>query len=150
MTELVMQKYGTDRRPLPHLGERVRGFLEQLRLSEKELAMKAKIDVRTARSAKEGSCGPLTFDALARAFGWDFIEQVMTPCVGADPLSAREAELERQMAEVAAVDARLERERAARFGRHARCADRDASAFAARIPLGRPAGNGDQQPPEGA
>jgi len=114
MTGTAVQRFGANRRPLPHLGERVRTFLAPLGLSEKELAIRASIDVRTARSAKEGSCGPSTFDALAGAFGWDFIEQVMTPCVGADPLAAREAELEQRLAEAAAVHARLERERAAR------------------------------------
>jgi len=145
-----MQKYGAGREALPHLGERVRSFLEPMRLSEKELAIRAGIDVRTARSAKEGSCGPLTFDALARAFGWDFIEQVMTPCVGADPLTAREAELERHMAEAAAVQARLERERAVRARSRAGNPDPYPTSPVRGLLMDRAAGNAGRPSTEGA
>ena len=52
--------------------------------------MSANLDVRTARSVLEGSCGVRGFDALASAYGWDFIESVMTPVVGDDPIAALE------------------------------------------------------------
>lgn len=49
---------------------------------------------------------------LASAYGWDFIEQVMTPAVGADPITAREREIEHEKREIAAREARLRRLRA--------------------------------------
>lgn len=100
---------------LLHLGERVAGWLREQRLTAKEVAMRAKLDERTARSLLEGSCGVRAFDALARAYSWPFIESVMEPAVGADPLTAREMELEARQAETAALHARVERERALRL-----------------------------------
>jgi hypothetical protein len=150
MTGTAVQRFGTNRRPLPHLGERVRSFLAPLGLTEKELAIRANIDVRTARSAKEGSCGPATFDALAEAFQWEFIEAVMTPVVGADPLTAREAQLERHMAEAAAIQARLERERAVRARHRAGMPDPYPASALRGVQLGRTSGSEDQPPTEGA
>lgn len=114
MAGLAVHHIGETRGPLQHMGLRVRDFLTTLGLTEKELSMRVGIDLRTARSAKEGSCGPHTFDAMSRAFGWDFIEFVMTPVVGADPITAREREIENERKEIAAREARLDRARAAR------------------------------------
>lgn len=150
MTGTAVQRFGTNRRPLPHLGERVRSFLAPLGLTEKELAIRANIDVRTARSAKEGSCGPATFDALAEAFQWEFIEAVMTPVVGADPLTAREAQLEKHMAEAAAIQARLERERAVRARYRAGISDPRSEAVVRGLHLDGAAGSQAGQTPEGA
>mgnify|MGYP000907498617 FL=1 len=75
-------------------------------------AMSANLDVRTARSVLEGSCGVRGFDALASAYGWDFIESVMTPVVGDDPIAALEKEIENEKRGIAAREARLERLRA--------------------------------------
>lgn len=72
------------------------------------------LDYRTIQNATAGSCGLETYFTLSGFFGWDFIEEVQTPVVGADPISAREAALVRHQAQVAAIHARLQRERAAR------------------------------------
>lgn len=72
------------------------------------------LDFRTIQNAMAGSCGLETYFTLSGFFGWDFIEEVQTPVVGADPLSAREAALVRHQAQAAALHARLVRERAAR------------------------------------
>lgn len=100
--------------------------MDDLGVTAKELTLQIKgwasqdpehrqaLDVRTIQNAMDGSCGLETFITLSGFFGWDFIEQILTPAVGADPLSAREAELERYQAEAAAIFARVQRERAAR------------------------------------
>ena len=49
---------------------------------------------------------------LASAYGWDFIESVMTPVVGDDPIAALEKEIENEKRGIAAREARLERLRA--------------------------------------
>lgn len=72
------------------------------------------VDYRTIQNAMSGSCGLETYFALAGFFGWEFAEEILTPVIGADPITAREAELERHKAQVAAIHARLERERSAR------------------------------------
>lgn len=103
----------------PARGERIAQWVEiYMRahgISVGELAFRVKADKRDVRRLiNHRSCGSRLNDRLEAAFGWDFIEQVATPVVGADPLSAREAELERHLAEAAAVHARIQRERAAR------------------------------------
>jgi len=123
---------------LLHLGERVAAWLRHQRLTAKEVAVAAALDVRTARTVLEGSCGVRALDALAKVYGWEFIEAVMTPAVGADPLTARERDLARRQAEAAALHARIERERAVRAGtlvsedhRAVRSLDGEARVFAA-------------------
>lgn len=103
----------------PARGERIACWVENYMrahgISVSELAFRVKADKRDIRRLiNDRSCGPRLNDDLEAAFGWDFVEQVATPVVGADPLSAREAELERHLAEAAAVHARIQRERAAR------------------------------------
>jgi hypothetical protein len=72
-------------------------------------------DYRTIQHAMAGTaCALDTYLALAGYFGWDFSEAVQTPIHGADPLSAREAEVVRQLNQAAALQARLERDRAVR------------------------------------
>lgn len=104
--------YHGDDAGLLHLGERVCAWLRERRLTAKEVALAARLDVRTARGLFEGSCGVRAFDSLAKTYGWSMIEAVMTPAVGADPLAAREAELAQRVHEAAALHARVERERA--------------------------------------
>ena len=73
------------------------------------------VDYRTIQHAMLGTaCSLDTYLALAGYFGWDFTESVVTPIHGADPLAAREAEVVRQLNQVAALHARVERDRASR------------------------------------
>lgn len=72
------------------------------------------VDYRTIQKAMDGQCALETFFTLAGFFGWDFGEQVLTPVIGADPLTAREVELEQRLASAAALHARVERDRALR------------------------------------
>jgi hypothetical protein len=73
------------------------------------------VDYRTIQNAAAGvACTLDTYLALSSYFGWDFIENVQTPIHGADPCSAREAEVERQLNQVAALQARVDRDRALR------------------------------------
>ena len=104
---------------VPARGERIACWLErymaEFGLGVGELAFKVKADKRDIRRLlNDRSCGPRLNDDLEAAFGWDFIEQVAAPVVGADPITARERELERQLAQVAALQARVDRDRAAR------------------------------------
>jgi hypothetical protein len=96
------------------LGARVAAWLKAQRLTAQGVVLKTGLDKRDAQRVLDGSCGPRAFDRLAAAYGWDFVEAVMTPAIGADPITAREAELATRQAEAAAIHARLQRERAAR------------------------------------
>lgn len=107
-----MQITGEDATTL-RLGERIALWAKARNLGTKEIAMKARLDVRTARAVLEGGAGGQVFDRLSEAYGWDFIEHVMTPVVGADPITAREREIEHERREIAAREARLQRLRAA-------------------------------------
>ena len=103
----------------PARGERIAAWVEKYMqsngLSVGELAFRVNADKRDIRRLiTDRSCGPRLNDDLEAAFGWDFIEQVATPVVGADPISAREAELEKHIRQVEALHARIARERAAR------------------------------------
>ena len=114
---------------VPGRGERVATWVETYMqsqgLSVGELAFRTRVDKRDLRRLlTDRSCGWRLEDALAGLFGWDFIEAVMTPVVGADPLQARERELEQRLAEAAALHARLGREHAARKGLATRAAVR--------------------------
>lgn len=105
---------------LPSRGERVAAWVEahmaRTGLSISELAFKAQVDKRDLRRLlHERSCGWRLEDDLAALFGWDFIEAVMTPVVGVDPLTAKEREVEARLAEAAALNARVARERVARM-----------------------------------
>ena len=105
----------------PARGERIAAWVDNYMkangLSLGELAFRVKADKRDLRRLlNERSCGPRLNDALEEAFEWDFIEQVATPVVGADPIAARERALERRLAEAAALHARVEREHAVRKG----------------------------------
>lgn len=104
---------------LPGFGRRVGDVLQAhmrarlMGVGEVALIVKAdKRDIR--RLLTEGTCGPRLWDSLAAAFGWDFVEAVMSPAIGADPITAREQELAQHEAQIAALHARLERERKAR------------------------------------
>lgn len=72
------------------------------------------LDYRTIQNAMDGSCALETYFTLAGYFGWNFVEAVQTPVIGADPVSAREAELARHQTQVEAIHARLQRDRASR------------------------------------
>jgi type II secretory pathway component PulM len=103
----------------PARGERIAPWVEAYMrangLSVGELAFKVKADKRDLqRLIKDRSCGPRLNDALEEALGWEFIEEVATPVVGADPITAREREVEQRLAQAAALHARVERERAVR------------------------------------
>lgn len=107
------------KRTIPTRGERVATatvqFMEARGLTRSELAFQAQVDKRDLeRLLTRQQCGPRLEDSLELFFGWDFTEVVASALHGADPLAAREAELERQLATAAALQARIERERAAR------------------------------------
>lgn len=105
---------------LPSRGERVAGWVEDYMaahgdLTVSELAFRLHADKRDLRRLlQDRSCGWRLEDSLAAYFGWDFVEAVFTPAVGADPLTAREIELAQHQAQAAAMHARILRERAAR------------------------------------
>lgn len=113
------------------IAPRLRAEMEARGLTAKELSLRIcgwarqdtdnrqPLDYRTIQNAMDGSCGLETYFSLSGYFGWDFIEEVHTAVVGVDPLTAREEELARHQAQVAAVHARLTRERAARANRTA-------------------------------
>lgn len=111
------------RRVAPHL----RAEMKARGVTAKELAMqiatwarqdpanRQAIDFRTIQNAADGTaCAFETYLTLGGFLGWDFIEIVQTPVVGADPQTARERELERHLAQAAALHARVERDRAIR------------------------------------
>jgi len=130
----------------PARGERIALWLDRYMrdtgLSVGEVAFKIKADKRDVRRLlSDRSCGPRLNDALEEAFGWDFIEQVATPVVGADPMTARERELERRLADAAALHARVEREHAIRKGGAPSAALRVVELRAAELP-GSPLGRG--------
>jgi hypothetical protein len=105
----------------PARGERIAAWVEAYMkahgLSVGELAFRVKADKRDIRRLlTDRNCGSRLNDALEEAFEWDFIEQVATPVVGADPVTARERALERRLSEAAALHARVEREHALRTG----------------------------------
>lgn len=73
------------------------------------------VDYRTIQHAAAGTaCALDTYLTLSGFFGWDWVEEIQTPIHGADPLTAREAKLARQLAQVAALQARVERDRTLR------------------------------------
>lgn len=104
---------------LSHLGGRVSDWLVAHGWKATALAMRTGLDKRDAQRVLDGSCGPRAFDKLAAAFGWGFVEAVMTPAVGADHLTALENEIARERNEIAAREARLVRLRSARRARGA-------------------------------
>lgn len=102
----------------------LRREMDERGVSAKELAFEMKawakqdpanrwaLDFRTIQNAAAGTaCALDTYLALSGFFGWDFVENVLTPIRGADPLADREAEVERQLRQVAALQARVERDR---------------------------------------
>lgn len=102
----------------PARGERIAAWVEaymrERGLGVGELAFRVKADKRDLnRLLRDRSCGPRLNDALEEAFQWDFIEQVATPVVGADPITAREKELACERSELAARELHLQRLRAA-------------------------------------
>jgi hypothetical protein len=116
MGQAAMDFFGDCSELSGHLGLRVARWLKARSVKPADLVQRAGLDKRSAASVLEGHCGPRAWDALSAAFGWDMIEAVMAPVVGADPIAAREAELEARLAAAAALHARLERERTARAG----------------------------------
>lgn len=105
----------------------LRAEMEARSLTAKELALLMRAwasedagnrwapDYRTIQNAMQATaCSLDTYLALAGYFGWDFTEAVQTPIHGADPLTAREAEVARQLTQVAALQARVERARKVR------------------------------------
>ncbi len=110
----------TDRKDrFPARGERiarwVERYMQEQGLTISELAFRVKADKRDIRRLLvDRSCGPRLNDDLEVAFEWDFIEEVATPVVGADPITARERALEQRLTQAAALHARIERDRASR------------------------------------
>ena len=105
----------------------LRREMEERGLTAKELALQMKawarsdpanrwaVEYRTIQNAADGTaCALDTYLALSGFFGWDFVERLQTPIHGADPITAREIELAQQLAQVAALQNRVERARALR------------------------------------
>lgn len=105
----------------------LRREMEERHLSAKELAFEMRawatqdpanrwaVDYRTIQHAAAGNaCALDTYLALVGFLGWDFAEDVQTPIRGADPLADREAEIEAQRTQIAALQARVERDRQVR------------------------------------
>lgn len=106
---------------VPDRGERVAGWVEGLMrasgMSPGEFAFKVRADKRDVqRLLADRSCGHRLEDKIAAVFRWDFIEAVMSPVCGGDPLAVREEQLAQRLAEAAAIHARVERERSLRVG----------------------------------
>jgi hypothetical protein len=114
-------------RGIGRVAQQLRGAMEARSLSAKELAMRLKswaaedpvnrwpVDFRTIQNAMQGqTCTLDTYLALSGFFGWDWVESIQAPIHGADPLTSREREVARQLSQVAALQARVERDRAAR------------------------------------
>lgn len=123
----VLERKSQSVRGALRIAPRLREEMDARGLTAKELAMHMRgwagedpahrwaLDYRTIQHAMLGTaCALDTYLALAGFFGWDFIESVQSPIHGADPLSAREAEVVRQLTQVAALQARVERDRALR------------------------------------
>jgi hypothetical protein len=104
----------------PARGERVAAWVDRYMaesgLTVGELAFRARVDKRDLRRLLNPphNCGWRLEDDLAAFFGWTFTEAVMTPVHGADPLTAKERELEQRLSQAAALHERVERERALR------------------------------------
>ena len=123
----VLERKSQPVRGAARIAPLLRDEMELRGVTAKELAMQMKSwaardpgnrwapDYRTIQHAMSGSaCALDTYLALAGFFGWDFTENVQTPIHGADPLTAREAEVARQLTKTAALQARVERARALR------------------------------------
>lgn len=101
---------------LPTRGERVAAYVEAYLkshpgLSLGELAFRLRADKRDMRRLiNDRSVGHRLEDSLAAYFGADFVDALFPQARGP---SAREQELERERAEIAARRERLEREREA-------------------------------------
>lgn len=103
----------------PSRGERIARWVEDYMaehgLGVGEIAFRVKADKRDVRRLlSDRSCGPRLNDDLEAAFGWDFVEQVATPVIGADPITAREQAIEQRLSQAAALHALVERDRAVR------------------------------------
>lgn len=120
-------------------------------LSIGELAFKVRADKRDIRRLlHDRSCGPRLNDALEETFAWDFIEQVATPVVGADPITAREREVEKRLSQAAALHARVEREREVRARAQAPVAGVARAKIAPRARTRGESHSFDPQAPQGA
>ena len=111
----------TDRNDnLPSRGERVAAYVEAYLkshpgLSLGELAFRLRADKRDMRRLiNDRSVGHRLEDSLAAYFGAEFVDALFPMARGP---SAREQELERERAEIAARRERLERDREASRGR---------------------------------
>lgn len=140
---------------IPPRGERIAAWVEHYMrehgLSVSELAFKVGADKRDVRRLlSDRSCGPRLNDDLEAAFGWDFIEQVATPVVGADPLTAREREVEQRLAQAAALHARIEREREVRAQAQAYVVGVAGAKAAPRARARRSSNPFNQEAPQGA
>lgn len=123
----VLERGSQTLRGARRVGAQLKSEMDRRGISAKELALALKgwaakdpsnrwsVDYRTIQHAMAGTaCALDTYLALSGYFGWDFSETIQTPIHGADPLSAREAEVARQLTQVAALHARVERDRALR------------------------------------
>lgn len=123
----VLERRSQVARGAARIATSLRAEMEARGLTAKELAYELKLwagddpanrwalDYRTIQHAAAGTaCALDTYLTLSGYFGWDWVEEVQTPIHGADPLTAREAQVARQLAQVAALQARVERDRSLR------------------------------------
>lgn len=118
MTEAAGAFMGDLDRKCAGRGERVAAWVEDhlrhSRSTSRELAFRLRAEPRDlTRLLAERTCGSRLEDRLAAYFGWTFVEAVFAPVVP-DPLQLLEREVERERAEMAAREARLEALRASR------------------------------------
>lgn len=110
MTELALG-FSREKHLLPeHRGERVARWVESYMdnhgCSLSEVAFRVRQDKRDLeRLIVQRSCGHRLEDALARFFGWPFVEAVMAPVID----HSIEAEIAKERAEIAAREERLAR-----------------------------------------
>lgn len=122
MTQVVvgfMERMSRKPQAYPPRGERiarwVQDYMARQRVAVAELAFRINVDRRDlTRLIRERSIGPRLNDALEEAFGCEFIDAVAAPVVGGDRITVLEREIASEKARIAALDARLEREKTAR------------------------------------
>jgi hypothetical protein len=101
------------------VAEHLAGEMKGRGLTAKELsravglATPYSLDYRTIQNAMGGTCSLDTFMILAAFFGWDFADIVLERRLG-DRLASLERRIDQERAQMAALDARIAREREAR------------------------------------
>lgn len=127
----------------------VTGLLASTGMSPGEFAHRIGADKRDIqRLLADRSCGHRLEDKIAAAFKWDFVEAVMSPVCGGDPITVRESLLAERMAEAAEIHDQIQRERRVRADLLVRDRGRIGARRAGGLPHASPSrGSGSLGPP---